>query len=541
MGVVDDLERARAAFERREWVAAYDALNRADESSMLADDFTRLSTTAYLLGRKNDCIQAMQRAYKVHLDAGETLPAVRCAFWLAMVLLSSGETAVGGGWVARSQRLLDEVQGDAVERGYVLVPVMFRHIFAAEFEQAHGLALEITDYGRRFNDPDLLANGLNAQGRLMLYSGRVPEGLALLDEAMVGVSTGDVSPIFAGEIYCSMIEACQEVSDFGRAAEWTSALTSWIDVQPGLVPFTGQCAVHRGQIMRVRGAFAAAVEEFELSVRRYVEAETPAPAGLAMAECGAVLLILGDLGAAERAFERAIAYGYDPQPGLSLLWLARGQTADASAAIRRLLAEPRDPVHRSQLLPAAVEVLLAAEEPEEAGAASEELTAVAESFGCPALKAMSHHATGHVLLAKGQPSPAVPELRLAQQIWQRLDAPYETARARLLIGRALRQLGDEHSATSELAAARSTFREVGALPAESEAARMLKPTLPRGLTDREVEVLRLVATGKSNPEIAATLVLSEKTVARHLSNIFTKLEVPTRTAAAAFAFENRLL
>jgi len=541
MGVVDDLARARTAFERREWVAAYDALARTDESSMLADDFARLSTTAFLLGRKNDCIQAMQRAYKAHLDVGETTSAIRCAFWLAMVLMRSGEVAVGGGWVARSQRLLEGVEGDVVERGYVLTPQMMRHIFAEEYEQAYGLALEITDYGRRFEEPDLLANGLNAQGRMMLYSGRVREGLALLDEAMIGISTGEVSPIFAGEVYCSLIEACQEVSDFDRAAEWTSALTSWIEAQPGLVPFTGQCAVHRGQIMRVRGSFAGAVEEFQLSVQRYLEAETPAPAGLAMDECGGVLRILGDLPAAERAYERAVAYGHEPQPGLALLWLSRGQTSDALAAIRRLLAEPRDPVHRSQLLPASVEVLLAAGEADQAEAASEELTAVAESFGCPALKAMAHYARGSLLLARGQPSAAVPELRNAQRHWQQLLAPYETARARLLIGRALREVGDDHSASSELTAARRTFHELGAVSAEAEAARMLTTSLPRGLTEREVEVLRLVATGKSNPEIAATLVLSEKTVARHLSNIFTKLDVSTRTAAAAFAFENRLI
>lgn len=541
MGVVDDLAKARAAFERREWVAAYDALVDADEGSMLADDFARLATTAFLLGRKNDCIQALQRAYKAHLDAGETVAAIRSAFWLAMVLIGDGEVAVGGGWVARAQRLLEGVEGDVVERGYVLTPVMLRHIFAQEYQQAYALALEITDYGRRFDDPNLLANGLNAQGRMMLYSGRVREGLALLDEAMVGISTGDVSPIFAGEVYCSLIEACQEVSDFDRAAEWTSALTSWIEAQPGLVPFTGQCAVHRGQIMRVRGAFAGAVEEFELSVHRYLEAETPAPAGLAMDECGGVLRILGDLPAAERAYERSVAFGHEPQPGLALLWLARGQTSDALAAIRRLLAEPRDPVHRSQLLPASVEVLLAAGEIDEAATVSEELTAVAESFGCSALKAMAHYARGSVLLAKGQPSAAVTELRDAQRHWQRLLAPYETARARLLIGRALREVGDDHSASSELTAARRTFHELGAVSAEAEAARMLTPALPRGLTEREVEVLRLVATGKSNPEIAETLVLSEKTVARHLSNIFTKLDVPTRTAAAAFAFENRLL
>jgi len=541
MGVVDDLARAREAFERREWVTAYDALSDLDHGTLDAEDFARLSMTAFLLGRKNDCVQAMQRAYQAHLDRGETLAAVRCGFWLAMTLISTGEPAVGAGWVGRCQRLLDEVDGDVVERGYVLQLLMFRHIFSGEFEEAMRLAVQLTDYGHRFADPDLVANGLNAQGRMLLYSGRVPEGLALLDEAMVGITTGDVSPIFAGEIYCSLIEACREVSDYGRAAEWTSALTTWIDAQPGLVMFTGQCAVHRGQIMRVRGAFAEAVEEFTLATERYAAAGSSAPAGLAMAECGEVLRILGDLQAAESAYERAVGFGYEAQPGLALLWLARGRTAAAVGAVHRLLAEPRDPAHRSQLLPGAVEILLAAGEVDRARTVAEELVGIANSFGCVALRAMADYARGSALLATGDAGAAAPVLRKAMHAWQALAAPYEAARARHLMGVALRDLADEESAANELTASMRAFRELGATPAAREVARLLAPEHPGGLTEREVEVLRLVATGRSNPEIAATLVLSEKTVARHLSNIFTKIDVSSRTAAAAFAFENRLV
>ena len=541
MGVIDDLARARQAYERREWVTAYAALSDVDAAALDADDFARLAMAAFLVGRKNDCVQALQRAYQAHLDRGEVLPAVRCGFWLAMTLISTGEPAVGTGWVGRCQRLLEDVTEDVVERGYLVQLLMFRHIFSGEFEQASELAAQLTDYGRRFRDPDLAANGLNAQGRMLMYSGRVPEGLALLDEAMVGVSTGDVSPIFAGEIYCSLIEACQEVSDYGRAAEWTSALTAWIDAQPGLVPFTGQCAVHRGQIMRIRGAFAAAVEEFTLATERYAAADTPAPAGQAMAECGEVLRILGDLPAAESAYERAVGFGHEGQPGRSLLWLDRGRPASAIGAVHRLLAEPLDPVHRSQLLPGAVEVVLAAGEVDPAAELADELASIAEVFGSVALRAMAAYARGSVLLASGQADAAAPELRRAMAVWRSLDAPYEAARARLQLGRALRALADEESAAGEIAAARDEFGKLGAVPAEREAARLLGATHPAGLTDREVEVLRLVARGSSNPDIAATLVLSEKTVARHLSNIFTKLDVGSRTAAAAFAFDNGLV
>ncbi|WP_436493251.1 LuxR C-terminal-related transcriptional regulator [Actinokineospora sp. HUAS TT18] len=537
MGVVEDLAKARAAFEHRRWLAAYDALSDVDDLDPA--DFVRLATAACLVGRRNDCVQAMQRAYQGHIAAGDTLAAVRCGFWLGMTLLMSGEAAVGGGWVSRSKRLLDDIPGDVVERGYVLMPTMLGSIFAGQFDTAQAVALEVTDYGRRFRDPDLTANGLNAQGRILIFVGRVPEGFALLDEAMTAVAGGEVSPIFAGQIYCSMIEACQEVCDYGRAAEWTSALTAWIDAQPGLVMFTGQCAVHRGQIMRVRGHYTEAVEEFDLAVRRYVEADTPAAAGLALAEWGDVLRVRGEFDAAQAAYDRANGYGHEPQPGLALLWLATGRKEAALAAVRRLLLEPRPLPHRSHLLPGAVEVLLGAGEPADAAALSVELMSIAESFGCPALRAMAHYARGAVVLDI-DPSTALADLRTAAHEWQRLSAPYEIARCRLLMGKALRALGDEQSAATELTAAHQAFHDLGAAPAEQAAARMLTPTVPGGLTEREVEVLRLVAAGRSNPEIAATLVLSEKTVARHLSNIFAKLDVPSRTAAAKFAYENRL-
>jgi DNA-binding NarL/FixJ family response regulator len=292
--------------------------------------------------------------------------------------------------------------------------------------------------------------------------------------------------------------------------------------------------------MRVRGAFAEAVEEFRNAATRYAEAGTPAPAGLAMAECGEVLRILGDLPASEAAYDEAVGFGYEAQPGRSLLWLDRGRSTAAHGAVRRLLGESLDPVHRSQLLPGAVEVLVAAGETEPAHELAVELVGLAEAFGSVALRAMGAYATGRVLLAGGQADTAVPELRRALAGWRSLDAPYEAARARVLLGQALRQLGDEETATGEIAAAQATFARLGAAPAERAAAKLVGAEHPSGLTDREIEVLRLVARGSSNPDIAATLVLSEKTVARHLSNIFTKLDVGSRTAAAAFAFENGL-
>ena len=392
-----------------------------DGADAAADDFTRLATAAFLLGRTNTCVQALQRSYRRHLDEAEPLGAARVCFWLALVLFNNGEPAVGGGWVARGRRLLDDVSEEVVERGYLQMLLMFQHIFADELDAAAPLTVEVTEYGRRFRDPDLLANGLNAQGRMALYSGEVPRGLALLDEAMVGVSTGEVSPVFAGEIYCSMIEACQEVSDYGRAAEWTQALTAWIEEQPDLVAFTGQCAVHRGQIMRVRGAWDRALEELDRAVRRYVEAGTPAPAGIARAEAGDVHRLRGDLDAAESAYESAIGFGFEPQPGLALLWLARGRRSAAQHAVHRLLDEPRDPVHRSQLLPGAIEALLGLGEFSRADVACRELVDLAADFGCPPLRAMAGGATAACRLDGAEiadAAGALSDVRQSLALWR---------------------------------------------------------------------------------------------------------------------------
>ena len=540
MGVVDGLRQAREAYERRDWLAAYDVLSDVEPESLGADDFARLATAAHLLGRRNDAVLAMQRAYQAHLGAGEVLSAVRCGFWLSMVLSLAGEGAVAAGWTARADRLLADVEDDVVERGYMRARHRFTAVHDGRFPDAHADAVAVADYGRRYGDPDLVALGLVAQGRMLLYAGDVPAGLRLLDEAMVAVATGELTAIFAGEVYCTMIEGCQEVSDFGRAAEWTEALHAWCATQPDLVLFTGQCAVHRAQIMRLRGAFADAVDELDRAEERYLAAGSPAPAGLAMAERGDVLRTLGDLAGAELSYAAADRYGHEPQPGRALLRLAQGRVDEAVGTVRRLLAEPRDDVHRSQLLPAAVEVLLAAGAVDEAATVAGELDTVADRFGCPGLVGWAGHAVAAVAIASGDPAAALPRLRRSQGVWASLRAPYEAARCRALTGRALLALGDDGSAEVELTAARDAFHALG-VRGESVDVAATAAELPAGLTAREVEVLRLVATGRSNAEIALALVLSEKTVARHLSNIFGKLAVASRTAAAAYAFEHRLV
>jgi DNA-binding CsgD family transcriptional regulator len=536
---VDELLEAREAYERRDWLLAFDRLRGAGDLG--AEDSMALATSAFLVGKVDEAIRALQAGYQGKIRGGDSLGAVRFAFWLGLVLNLRGERAVAGGWTARAQRLLEDETQDVVERGYLLTHEFFQHLDRGDIARASETAARVVQIGRRFTEHDLIAMGLVMQGRIMIYSGRVPEGLGLLDEAMVGVSAAEISPIVAGMVYCSMIEACQELSDFSRAAAWTSALTKWCDAQPGLVPYTGQCSLHRGQIMRLRGAYDEALTEFALAQRRYEKEGTPAPAGLALAEQGDVLRIRGKFDEAEAAYRKAAELGHEPQPGLALLWLARGRTSAAAAAINRLLADAGGPVQRSWLLPAAVEIMASAGELDQARQYSDELSGIASAFGTTALEAMARYAAAEVDLLSSEPEAALREARESRRLWNALGSPYEAARTRVLVSRAMRELGDEDSANAELAIARKTFAALEVAPGVQEIDKLQGRARPAGLTERELEVLRLVAEGRSNPDIARVLVLSHKTVERHLSNIFTKLDVPSRTAAAAYAHEHGLM
>ncbi len=542
MGVVDELVQAREEYERGEWARALDTWSDLDPDAMNAEDLRAAAVSAYLLGRPTDAVGFYQRGHRLSEEAHDLGGAVRCAFHLTMIHANSGEPSLARGWTARTARLVEQLEGDAVERGYLAFLEMFDHLQGGDMPAAADRSAEVTAIGRRHGDHDLVALGLCSSGRIAIYSDRVADGLGLLDEAMTALTAGEVSPEVCGNVYCTAIEGCQQIAEFARVAEWTSALHRWCAGLPGLVTFTGQCSVHRGQVMRVRGAWPEALEEFERAVERYRLADSLSAAGLAESERGDLLRLLGEYTAADAAYTRAAELGYDPQPGLAMLWLMTGRPDAAVGAVRRLLAERSDVVQRCGLLPGAVEVLLAAATLDEARNAAAGLDDVAGQLGTAAVQAMAAYASGAIELAADDAAGSLPYLRKADLLWRRIDSPFEVARTRVLIGRALIELGDPASGQGELQAAGTTFRALGAAPALAAVQQMLRPAAaPAGLTGREVEVLRLVASGHSNAAIAGELVLSEKTVARHLSNIFTKLDVGSRTAAAAYAFEHDLV
>jgi DNA-binding CsgD family transcriptional regulator len=361
---------------------------------------------------------------------------------------------------------------------------------------------------------------------------------------MVAVIAGELSPIVTGLVYCNVIAFCQEMDEVRRAREWTAALTRWCERQPDMVAHTGLCLLHRAEIMELNGAWPDALEEARRAGERFGQANNQTAAGQAFYRQGEVHRLRGEFATAEEAYREASRCGWEPQPGLALLRLAQDNAVAAAAAIRRVVGETGEPLKLARLLPAYVEIMLAEGETQEARDACRRLDELSAGHEGGMRAAQVAQARGAVDLADGDARAALVDLRHAWQEWQELEAPYETARARVLVGLACRALGDDDAAALELAAARSVFAELGAAP-DLARVESLAPSAAsgdaHGLTARELEVLRLVAAGATNKGIAAELVLSERTVDRHVSNIFAKLRVSSRSAATAFAYEHQLV
>ncbi len=519
------------------------ASNREADSAtpLRGEDLEELACAAYLAGRADECRQHLQRAQQAYLADGNRQRAGRCLFWVAFTLLLEGDLAQAGGWLARTSRLVAQEPACA-EHGLLLLPATVQAGMAGDHETARDTAALAAEIGARVGDADLLALAGHFHGRALLDLGHVREGVALLDEAMVAVVADEVWPPVAGNLYCSTIDACQQMSDHRRASEWTAALEAWWGEQPDMVTFTGQCLLHRAELLQLRGEWSAAVAAIERARDRLAHAADKYTSGAAWYRQAELNRVSGKLAAAEAAYRKASQWGHDPQPGLAMLRLLQGDTAAAGTAVQRAVAETTDRLRRSKLLPALVEIMLAAGDLSAARTAASELTDIAGQYGVPALEAVAGHALGGVLLAEGDARAALIELRRAWLAWRELDAPYEAARARVLIGLACRAVGDSDDATLEWDAARATFERLGAAPDLANLDRLSgAPRAVGRLTARELQVLRLLTTGKTNRAIAAELVLADKTVDRHVTNIFTKLGVSSRAAATAYAYEHRLI
>jgi DNA-binding CsgD family transcriptional regulator len=511
-------------FERA-WADEYARLSAAEPLHGL--DLDRLAEAAYLVGQDEESVDAWARAHRDWARAGDRRHAARAACRAAFVLLNNGDETRGGAWIDKARRSLD---GDCAELGLLHYLEGLRGTFGGDAAVGRVQFSRATEIGERFDDVEVTTLARIGLGRCLIILGDIAEGLALLDEAMIAVTGGELSPTLIGDAYCTVIEGCRDTFELHRSQVWTAELSRWCDRQQALVPYRGQCLVHRAEILQLRGAWPEAMVEAE-------RARTGGAVGAAWYQLAELHRLRGEESAAEQAYREASGFGREPQPGLAQLRLAQGRVDIAVAAIRRAVAEARDRALLVRLLPVHVEVLLAAGALEPARAACRELEEITAEHRNPVLDAVVSHARGAVDLAGHDAAAALISLRHAATVWRELDAPYETARARVLIGQACRKLGDDDAADLELAAARDVFTRLGAAP---DLAR-LAPHGAHGLTPRELEVLRLLATGDTNRTIGRQLVISERTVDRHVSNILAKLGLPSRAAATAYAYEHRLV
>jgi DNA-binding NarL/FixJ family response regulator len=542
MTVDDRIERGRAAYARRAWSEAFDLLTEADREAPLGlDDLEMAGFAAQYCGHDEVAGQLAARIHRAALIAGDFARAARMAFWLGMGFLQRGDVTQGGGWIGRAARLLDEHDLDTVERGYLAIPDGIRQV---EPDPAAALAAFETagTYADRFGDADLGALARLGKGRSLIGLGHTERGVALLDDAMIAVTSDELSPLVTGIVYCAAIEAFNEIFDLRRAQDWTQALTEWSARESDRLPFRGRCLVYRSELMRIHGEWSQALDEARRA-EQWLLRPPPEPAvGEAYYEQAELLRLRGEFAAAESAYRKASQWGRRPEPGLALLSLARGRGAAARTMIERAVAEAPDDVARTRLLPAVAEVALATGDLSRAHEAVDGLVEAENARPAPLLAAIVAGLDGEVRLTEGDAREAIRLLRRAESIWRELDAPYDAARVRALLGEALRQLGDADSSALEFDAALRTLRMLGAEPDVRRVEGLAGRPVGRagGLSDREAEVLRLVAGGSTNRAIASALGISERTVDRHVSNIYTKLGVSSRAAATAFAYEHDL-
>jgi DNA-binding NarL/FixJ family response regulator len=524
----DSLTRARRAYVTQDWRSAAAHFDAVPPERLTADDLAAYADAVWWLGRIEDNLRLGAAAYDAFLAESRPAEAARTALVLGIFHVARGDEPQAVGWLGRAGRLVEGIPECPVHGFLLSFMAVEPNLLAGQPAAAVDAARRVQDLGRRVGAPDLVALGMNGEGRALIRSGHLVDGLALLDEAMVTVLDGRLAPFVSGTLYCHTIAACHEVADVRRMTRWTDLAERWLTTFPAAVFFGGLCGVHRAQLLLLRGEWDEA-EQVALRVVVDLDANRIDYAAEAWYVVAEARRLRGDPGAAD-AYDEAHARGRDPQPGRALLQLQTGDAARAATSVRSAVAAVgADPLSRAPLCAAMVEIAIAAGRLDDAVAAASELEATAATYATSGLEAMAAAARGAVLLAEGQAEVALPVLREACRRWHELGAAYDAAGTCVRLAEAYRALGDAVSAAAEVERAKAVYERLGVHRPAWES--------PDGLTRREREVLALVADGRSNRQIGEALYISDRTVARHLTNIFHKIGVTSRTQAARYAID----
>jgi DNA-binding CsgD family transcriptional regulator len=540
------LGRARELHRESRWAEACDEFAAADRlEPLVVDDLEAYAEAAQVLGRGEEAVKVLKRAFQARVGTDEIDRAVTTAFWAWQALIINAEYARANGWLAQVRRLLlERLPSPGATDGWFLVADAYSLIGLADYNSAAELLARAAEFGSRHDQTDLVAFATTVWGRALIKAGRLSDGLRRLDEGMLSVIDRDTSPRATSMLYCSAIATCHEAHELARAREWTLALGAWLDSIPRFGgAYLGNCRIYRARLMRLCGAWREALDEVTVVCDDLGGGYGQLVAGHAFYELAEMHRLLGNP-EAEEAYRRAGDYGAPTQPGLALLRLAQEDIDTAVLGIRRALTETKGQLERLELLTAGLTVMLAAGDLEAARDAVVELAAFAQSYDTAAVRTEVAAARGALALAEGDAASALPLLRSAARWWRELEAPYAVATLSVSIALACRSLGDEEAAQLELEAARATFSRLGARPDVDRVERLLHPSPAaglHGLTAREIEVLRLIAMGKTNQAIAKELFVSERTVHRHVSNIFDKLGVHSRAAAASYGIQHPIV
>jgi class 3 adenylate cyclase len=488
--------RAREALDRQAWAESYQLFAEADSERQLdPDQLPGLAQAAYLAGHPDVSRKAWERFHADALRRGDTSRAAEGALQLGFLLVDAGFVAQVRGWVGRADRLLEDHPDSPLHGGVAMLRASIAMI-SGQLDQALELARVAIDISSRHGDGDTLIIARAVEARSLILQGHIEEGLALLDECAVAAASGELNPILSSIIYCNVVCAWQGLAEYDRADEWTQAMTKFVDRHPG-GSGQGFCRVHRAEILRLRGECRAAEQEAEQALEE-MRTYSKGDLGWPLNELGVIRLRLGDLDGAESAFLQAHEAGWEPQPGLALLRLAQRNLETAAASINDALENPADlpswelppntRLRRAPLLAAQVEIAVSAKDHDKARSAADELEQIAGVFGSRAIRASAAISRGSVLLADEDPSAARASFQEGLRLWMKLNAPYETARARLRLAEAYRAEGSDERAKLEVRAARSTFERLGARLDARLAARLAAELEPRERAPRQQKV-----------------------------------------------------